>query len=184
MELPTKVVINNGKWNAGNTFNGVIADKGEWEGNSTNVVLAIAGNTQMNNVVVTLADKTAETTTYGTEPAPEPVHIANTAETAYTVAKAIELIDAGEALTETVFVKGIVSQVDKIQGGAITYWISADGTTEGQQFECYKGKNIDGADFAALEDVEVGAEVIVKGTLTKYGETYEFNQGSFQASVR
>jgi hypothetical protein len=100
--------------------------------------------------------------------------IANTAETAYTVAEAISLIDAGEALTDVVFVKGIVSQVDKFENGAITYWISDDGTTT-NQFECYKGKGIDGADFAAVEDVEVGASVIVTGTMTKYKEIYEFN---------
>ena len=110
----------------------------------------------------------------------EPVHIANTAETAYTVAKAIELIDAGEALTETVFVKGIVSKVDEYndQYKNITYWISADGTTESAQFECYRGKGIDGADFASIEDVKVGATVIVKGTLKKFGEIYEFNQNN------
>ena len=100
--------------------------------------------------------------------------IANTAETAYTVAEAISLIDAGEALTDVVFVKGIVSQVDKFENGAITYWISDDGTTT-NQFECYKGKGIDGADFAAVEDVEVGASVIVTGTMTKYKEIYELN---------
>ena len=112
------------------------------------------------------------------------VHIANTADSAYTVAKAIELIDAGKALSDTVFVKGIISQVDKIQSGAITYWISDDGTTEGQQFQCYKGKNINGADFAAVEDVEVGAVVTVKGTLKKYNDTYELNQGNELVSYK
>lgn len=40
---------------------------------------------------------------------PEIVDITNTAETAYTIAKAKELIDAGEGLSESVYVKGIVS---------------------------------------------------------------------------
>ena len=61
-----KVEINNGKWNAANTFNGETAQTGEWTGNSTNVVLVIAGNTQINKVVVTLADANDETTTYET----------------------------------------------------------------------------------------------------------------------
>lgn len=60
----TKVVIENGKWNVGNTFNGEAAAEGTWEGNSTNVVLAVAANTQMNKVIVTLADKSEGTTTY------------------------------------------------------------------------------------------------------------------------
>lgn len=116
----------------------------------------------------------------------EPTHIANTADSAYTVAKAIELIDAGEALSDTVFVKGIVSKVDEYseQYKNITYWISDDGTTESAQFECFRGKNINGADFAAIEDVEVGAEVIVKGTLKKYNDTYELNQGNELVSYK
>ena len=116
----------------------------------------------------------------------EPVHIANTAETAYTVAKAIELIDAGEALSDTVFVKGIVSQVDSYSDEYknITYWISEDGKTEGAQFECFRGKGIDGADFASINDVEVGAEVVVKGILQKYGETYELSQGNALVSYK
>ena len=110
----------------------------------------------------------------------EPVHIANTAETAYTVAKAVELINAGDALDETVFVKGIVSKVDGFNDTykSITYWISEDGKTEGQQFECYGGKGIAGADFASVDDVKVGATVIVKGTMTKYGEVYEFTKNN------
>ena len=102
------------------------------------------------------------------------VHIENTAETAYTVAKAFELIDAGQALNETVFVKGIISKIDSINTdlGFITYWISDNGSTEGQQLECYKGKTIEGV---ALADIEVGAQVIVTGNLKKYGQIYEFD---------
>ena len=40
---------------------------------------------------------------------PEIVDITNTAETAYTIAKAKELIDAGKGLSERVYVKGTVS---------------------------------------------------------------------------
>ncbi|MBQ9665162.1 MAG: hypothetical protein IJV33_01635 [Bacteroidaceae bacterium] len=111
--------------------------------------------------------------------AAEVVHIANTAETAYTVAKAIELIDAGDALDEEVFVKGIISQIDEIstEHGNATYWISDDGTTT-NQFECYRGKGLDGADFASTDDLKVGATVVVTGNLTKYKETYEFKQGN------
>ena len=109
----------------------------------------------------------------------EEVHIANTAETAYTVAEARTLIDAGQALGETVYVKGIVSQVDKFNDTykSIQYWISDDGTTT-NQFECYSGKGIGGADFASVDDVKVGATVVVKGLLAKFGEIYEFKQNN------
>ncbi|MBR1415483.1 MAG: Ig-like domain-containing protein [Prevotella sp.] len=59
-----KVVINQGKWNAGNTFNGVASATSEWEGNSQDVEVSIAGNTQMNSIEVTLADANDDTTSF------------------------------------------------------------------------------------------------------------------------
>ena len=59
-----KAVIENGKWNANNTINGVAAETGEWEGNSTDIQVAIAGNTQINKIIVTLANANDETTTF------------------------------------------------------------------------------------------------------------------------
>ena len=72
--------------------------------------------------------------------------IANTAESAYTVAQACAIIDADKGLSEEVYVKGIVSQVDSDNTtyGSITYCISDDVTTAGQQFLCYGGLNIGG----------------------------------------
>nr|MCR4603739.1 Ig-like domain-containing protein [Prevotella sp.] len=106
-------------------------------------------------------------------------HIANTVDDPYTVAKAIELIDVGEALNEEVFVKGIISQIDEVntEYGNATYWISDDGTT-GTQLQCYRGLNIGGEKFTAAEELAVGAKVVVTGKLTKYNETYEFAQGN------
>ena len=109
------------------------------------------------------------------------VHIANTIEDPYTVAKAFELIDAGQALNEVVFVKGIMIDSINADQAFITYWISADGTAEGQQLQCYKGKTLEGL---ALADIEVGAEVIVKGNLKKYGETYEFDANNEIAAYK
>lgn len=110
---------------------------------------------------------------------PADVHIANTEETAYTVAKAFELIDAGQALSETVFVKGIISQIDSYNStyGSITYWISDDGTTT-NQLQCYSGLNKNGEKFTSKDDIAVGANVIVKGTIKKYNDIYEFNQNN------
>lgn len=64
--------------------------------------------------------------------APVIVDITNTAETAYTIAKAKELIDAGEGLSESVYVKGTVSKASKelnAKFGSLSYNISDDGTT-------------------------------------------------------
>lgn len=63
----SKVEIAQTRWNINNTFNGESNegnDRNIWTGNSTNVILAVAGNTQMNKVVVTLVDKDESTTTY------------------------------------------------------------------------------------------------------------------------
>ena len=106
--------------------------------------------------------------------------IANTEEDAYTVAEAITLIDAGKGLTEEVYVKGIVSQVDEFNDtyGSITYWISNDGTTTSQQFLCYGGLDIDGTQFTSIEDLKLGSVVVVKGLLKKYNTTYEFDKNN------
>ncbi|MCR5473069.1 MAG: hypothetical protein K6F02_07940, partial [Prevotella sp.] len=150
-----------------------------WKGEADEIVLTNSTKNQQHIVKLHVVYG-------GVEADIEPVHIANTAETAYTVAKAIELIDAGDALDETVFVKGIVSQVEGFNDTYknITYSISDDGTAESAQFKCYRGKGINGADFTSVDDIEVGAEVVVTGTMTKYGEIYEFNQDNALVSYK
>lgn len=106
--------------------------------------------------------------------------IANTEESAYTVAQAYELIDNNRGLTEEVYVKGIISQIDSYNStyGSITYWISDDGTTTSQQFQCYGGLNIDGTQFTSINDLKLGSVVVVKGLLKKYNTTYEFDENN------
>lgn len=103
--------------------------------------------------------------------------IANTAETAYTVEEAVALIDAGNGLNAEVYVKGKISKVVGFNNtyGSITYDISTDGTETSQQFECYGGLNVGGEKFAAVEDLEVGSHVVVKGKLKKFNSTYELD---------
>ena len=98
----------------------------------------------------------------------------------YTVAQARAAIDANTGITN-VYATGIISQVDSYSNNTITYWISDDGTTT-NQLEVYKGKNLNNTNFTALSDVEVGATVIVFGTLKKYNEIYEFNSGNYLTS--
>ena len=106
--------------------------------------------------------------------------IANTEESAYTVAQAYELIDNNRGLTEEVYVKGIISQIDSYNSthGSITYWISDDGTTTSQQFQCYGGLDIDGTQFTSIDDLKLGSVVVVKGLLKKYNTTYEFDKNN------
>ena len=106
------------------------------------------------------------------------------AENPYTVAQAIDAIDNGGDVTD-VFVAGIVSQVDSYSSSSkyITYWISADGTTE-SQFEVYHGLNINGANFSSKDDIQVGDVVVVKGNITLYNNSvYEFSANNQLVSL-
>ncbi len=109
--------------------------------------------------------------------------IANTQETAYTVAQAKTIIDAGKDLTTQVYVAGKISQIDSYDNtyNSITYWISADGTTT-DQFEVYSGKNLNNTDFAAQSDIVLGADVVIYGVIKKYKSTYEFDKNNYLVS--
>ena len=114
--------------------------------------------------------------------------IPNTKETAYTVADAFDIIDKlGD--TDKMYITGFVSQADLVQSTIdqyknADYWISADGTTNGQQLEAYRGKYLDNADFTSVNQIMVGDEVIIYGKLTKYGSTYEFAAGNYLVSLK
>ena len=99
----------------------------------------------------------------------------------YTVAEAMAAVDGSDAGAKTgVYVSGIVSQVDSLNGdNSITYWISANGTTT-DQMEVYKGFGLSGATFSDASDLQVGDEVVVHGNITYYtsGSIYEFSSGS------
>ena len=103
-----------------------------------------------------------------------------TADNPYTVAQARAFIDGLNGATSTEkYVSGIISQIDSYNSNfnSITYWISDDGTTT-NQLEVYSGKGINGAIFSSINDVELTAEVIVKGNLKKYNTTYEFDKNN------
>ncbi len=117
--------------------------------------------------------------------APEIVDITNTAETAYTIAKAKELIDAGKGLSENVYVKGTVSQAsDSLNNtyGSLSYYISDDGTT-GNELQVYGGLSFKGEEFTSVDDIKVGDVVIVYGKLKKYGTTYELDKNNILISL-
>ena len=110
-----------------------------------------------------------------------PVDITNTPETAYTVAEAFELIEAGQGLNANVYVKGKISAITEVETTKFfnaTYNISDNGTTEGQQLVVFRGKYIGGANFTEKEQIHIGDEVIVYGQLFDYNGTYEVNSNN------
>lgn len=106
------------------------------------------------------------------------VDISNTPETAYTVAKAKELIEAGEGLDSKVYVSGIVSAVTEISAeyGNAIYSISDNGEAEGQ-LAVYRGKGLGGAKFEE-NGIKVGDKVVVYGKLQDYNGTSQIASGS------
>lgn len=116
---------------------------------------------------------------------PEIVDITNTAETAYTIAKAKELIDAGEGLSESVYVKGTVSQASKELNatyGSLSYYISDDGKTE-NELQVYGGLSFKGEKFTSVDDIKVGDVVVVYGKLKKFKTTYELDLNNILISL-
>ncbi|MCQ2143037.1 MAG: Ig-like domain-containing protein [Bacteroidales bacterium] len=115
------------------------------------------------------------------------VSIANTKETAYTPSEAIAIIDAGKDLNTPVYVKGIVSKIVtdfNSQFGNISFNVSEDGKTTGNQFQFYR--NFKGAEkekWTASNAPRVGDSVIGYGKLTKYNSTYEFTEGNYIVSI-
>lgn len=113
-----------------------------------------------------------------------PADITNTPETAYTVAKAKELIDAGKGLATPVYVKGKVSRASKELNekyGSLSYYISDDGTTN-NELQVYGGLSFKGEKFTSVDDIKVGDEVVVYGQLKMYNETYEIDKNNILIS--
>ena len=157
----------------GDTFNhNGMTVTAKWDDNSTTDVTTEATFSEPD---MTTAGTQAITVTYKGKSTTYNITvktIANTQETAYTVAEAIALIDAGKDLTTEVFVKGIVSKIVtpwSTQHNNITYNISDDGATTSTQFQLFR---------CVTNDANVGDVVIAKGVMTKYNSTYEFTSGN------
>lgn len=97
------------------------------------------------------------------------VNIKNTPETAYTVAKALELINAGEGLDAKVYVKGQITSIKEVSAsfGNATYDISDDATAA-NKLTVYRGYFYDNGKFTSSDQIKVGDVVVVYGKLVNY----------------
>ena len=113
--------------------------------------------------------------------APDPsVDITNTPETAYTVAKANDLITAGQGLDTKVYVIGTITKIKEVSTsyGNATYWIG-DGTEySSNDLEIFRGYYLEGDRFTAEDQIKVGDKVVVYGKLVDYNGTKEMTTGS------
>lgn len=97
------------------------------------------------------------------------VDLKNTPETAYTVAKALELIAAGEGLDAKVYVKGQITSIKEVSAsfGNATYDISDDATAA-NKLTVYRGYFYDNKHFTSNNQINVGDVVVVYGKLVNY----------------
>jgi len=116
-----------------------------------------------------------KTTTGGTT-----VDIANTPETAYSVAKGIELINAGEGLSTAVYVKGYITSITEVSTsyGNATYKISDTKGDETTTITVFRGYYLNGEKFTSEDQIAVGDEVVVYGKLVDYNGTMEISSGN------
>ena len=154
-----------------------INEKGE-------VTLVAAGETNITAEFAGNDEYEAQSVTYAlTVKAASTVDIKNTPETAYTVAKALELIEAGEGLDAKVYVKGIISSIKSVdtgEWGNATYNISDNGKEE-NVLVIYRGYYLGAKDnkFTSADQIKVGDKVVVYGKLVNYNGTKEMNSGSY-----
>lgn len=97
------------------------------------------------------------------------VDLKNTPETAYTVAKALELIAAGEGLDAKVYVKGQITSIKEVSTsfGNATYDISDDATAA-NKLTVYRGYFYDNGKFTSSDQIKAGDVVVVYGKLVNY----------------
>ena len=107
-----------------------------------------------------------------------------TLEKPYTVAQALEKINAGTAGDAKVYATGIIVKVKDVDTGTYgngTFVISDDGKdTEGKTLEVFRCFNIDGAKWTeeTKKILVPGKKVVVSGTLLDYNGTKEIKGGN------
>ena len=94
----------------------------------------------------------------------------------FTAAEAITAIDAGGDLTNK-HVKGVITEVTSFSStySSITYNIESGDKT----LMVYSGLDLGKSQFSSIDDLKVGDEVLVCGTLKKFGTTYEFDYNNY-----
>ena len=130
----------------------------------------------------------------------EPQVLTSTPEEAFTIDQAITALNGvenGEFINANVYVKGKISAIDEVsvEGvvekpfGNATYNITADGSTTGATIKVYRGYYLDNEKFTEEEQINLGDEVIVYGTLKYFldsttGENIvELDSGNYLYSI-
>ena len=112
-------------------------------------------------------------------PADPSESIVNTPETAYSVAKAIELIAAGNGLDDMVYVVGYIHKIDEVstQYGNATFYISDNLTNTQNDIKVFRAKYLNNEKFTAADQIKVGDKVIMYGKLKDYNGSMQITNG-------
>ena len=141
---------------------------------TANLTASFAGNDEYEaaEVTVKLNVKAA-----ATEPDPSE-DITNTPETAYTVAKANELIAAGKGLDSKVYVTGTITKIKEVstQYGNATFWIGDEATHGEADLQIYRGYFLENEQFTAENQIKVGDKVVMYGQLADYKGTKQMTK--------
>ena len=101
------------------------------------------------------------------------------AEDPYTVTEALAF---NEYPANGIYVHGIVSTAPtSLSSGTLTYFISVDGEAT-NELEVYKGKDLENANFTAVDDIQVGDIVTIYGNVVIYNGAKEFSSGNYLVS--
>lgn len=149
-----------------------------------NITLVGAGSAVVSASFAGNDDYEAQTVSYTlTVKAASAVDIANTPETAYTVEKALQLIEAGEGLESKVYVKGKITNIQEVSPGYgnATYTISDEG--KDNALLVHRGYYLNGDMFTAEDQIKLNDIVVVYGKLVDYKGTKEFTTGSSIYSI-
>ncbi len=110
--------------------------------------------------------------------------IANTLETAYTVAEAAALLaDANNDFSQQVYVKGKVCKYTFNSSYKNQNIYISDNGEETPNFEFYQCYGLDGEDIVSEDYLKLGDEVIGVGYLTTYNSQNEFSKGCHLVSI-
>lgn len=150
------------------TASAIASSKVTFTSETAQSTITFKGDKQMRVATVTFSNEAGGGDT--------PVDPANTAETAYTVTKALEILAAGKDLQTEVYIKGTVKSVTEVstQYGNATYVIT-DGTSD---LTVFRGYYLEGAKFTSADQLTAGMEVILLGKLTTYKDAPQVNTGS------
>ena len=105
-----------------------------------------------------------------------------TADDPYSVASALKIFEVGAWTvysSETAYFKGIVTEIEDLSTsyGNATFYISADGSNDGDRLYIFRSKYLDEEKFTSEDQLQVGDEVVICGNMQDYNGTFEITNG-------